>query len=385
MIKARAKGFTYKLAEEEASENNDKKKLLGVLWMTATMRKNFELFGGYMCLDMMKRGLNTLLWPYIAVTMYDENMKLCLAAEGILCGERVDMYHFVASFLGGSAPGRPLSEVSIVAGDGFFDQEMIIAFGFTNAKYITDQWHLLDSGLCKMFGKRAYVLLKGHLVRMVKATSETEFEEVLQSANELLLHQLKRNGQMEQDLATFASRRKTYSTYCIAQIPGNMGRHGSSISESNNASALVHLNDGNKKGNNFCEHPIVLIRELLTRQKNHVNKTNMMLWQDCQKMRIVIATLKQLPSTQETQDLLHAAQELNLASYQRYRAARERIGNFRVDSAYVADPESPQDTCTAVINTLSEDVPRLFTDFESRCGCEERLANEIKMSNLLSF
>ena len=82
---------------------------------------------------------------------------------------------------------------------------------------------------------------------------------------------------MEQDLATFVSRRKTCSKSFIAQLPGNMGRHGSSISESKHSSALVHLNDGNKKGNNFCEHPIVMTREILMRQKNHVNKTNMVL------------------------------------------------------------------------------------------------------------
>ncbi len=81
LIKSRARGFTYKLAEDTSEQ---KKKLLGVIWMTATMRRNFELFGGYICLDMMKRGLNTLLWPYVAVTMYDENMKLSRAVSIIL-------------------------------------------------------------------------------------------------------------------------------------------------------------------------------------------------------------------------------------------------------------------------------------------------------------
>ena len=44
-----------------------------------------------------------------------------------------------------------------------------------------------------MFGKHACTLLKGHLVRMVKVTSEIEFEATLQSANELLLDQENRN------------------------------------------------------------------------------------------------------------------------------------------------------------------------------------------------
>ena len=125
LIASRAKGFTYKLAEDTSGK---KKKLVGVVWMTATIRRNFEHFGGYISLDMMKRGLNTLLWPYIAVSMYDKDMKLCIACEGILCGERVDMYKLVADFLADSAPGRPLSEVNVVAGDGFFNQDMIVEF-----------------------------------------------------------------------------------------------------------------------------------------------------------------------------------------------------------------------------------------------------------------
>ena len=60
-----------------------------------------------------------------------------------------------------SAPGRSKEEVMIVAGDGFFDQKMCNdTLGFTNAAYITDVWHLLDQGLCKLFGKSGYILLK---------------------------------------------------------------------------------------------------------------------------------------------------------------------------------------------------------------------------------
>ncbi|EJK50475.1 hypothetical protein THAOC_30532, partial [Thalassiosira oceanica] len=83
LIQARAKGFSFKLAEDTSGK---KKTLLGVLWMTATMRRNFELYGDYISLDMMKRGLNTLLWPYIGVAMYDNMKKVCLACEGTLCG-----------------------------------------------------------------------------------------------------------------------------------------------------------------------------------------------------------------------------------------------------------------------------------------------------------
>ena len=58
--------------------------------------------------------------------MHDKNIKLCLEAEDVLCGKRVGMHHFVAAFLGESETGRHLSEINIVDGDGFFDQELIV-------------------------------------------------------------------------------------------------------------------------------------------------------------------------------------------------------------------------------------------------------------------
>ena len=46
------------------------------------MRRNFELFGGYICIDMMMRGINTLSWPYVAAAMYDDDDKLIIGCEG---------------------------------------------------------------------------------------------------------------------------------------------------------------------------------------------------------------------------------------------------------------------------------------------------------------
>lgn len=375
LIKCRAKGFTYKLAEEvDTSRGGGEKKLVGVLWMTATMRRNFELFGGYISLDMMKRGLNTLLWPYCAVVMYDEHMKICVGCEGILCGEREDMYKFIAQFLSQFAPGRPLSDVNIVAGDGFFDQEMIFEMGFVNAQFITDQWHFLESGLCKKFGKRAYELLQQHLKQMVKAATEEEFEEVLRLANVLLRAQQPREMQMEKDLEDFAELRNTYAEYLIAQVPGNLNRHGSSISESNHSSALVYLNDGNKHGNNFCEHPIALIRELLQRQKKHSTEKNQVLFGDGQKMKSVVADLEHRPQTEDTRNLMNAARELNLPTYERFQSYYELKSNYYAE--LIADPASPHILSTAVRSKVGEEPPRVFLNESSRCGCGDRLANE---------
>ena len=87
LIKNIEKGFLYKLSSEYASVSSSKKKILGVIWKTDTIRHNSELLGSYISFDMMKRAINTLLWPYTYVTMYDYIMHLCIACEGILCGK----------------------------------------------------------------------------------------------------------------------------------------------------------------------------------------------------------------------------------------------------------------------------------------------------------
>ena len=57
LISIQARGFQYRLAIGDNEQVN------GAIWMTASMRSNMERFGSYICLDTMKRKLNTLGWP----------------------------------------------------------------------------------------------------------------------------------------------------------------------------------------------------------------------------------------------------------------------------------------------------------------------------------
>ena len=77
----------------------------GVVWMTATMRQNFERFGGYIVLDTLKRGITNWLWPYMAIAMCNELWMVCLACEAIMCGECTNVYEFMCTFLLKNAPG----------------------------------------------------------------------------------------------------------------------------------------------------------------------------------------------------------------------------------------------------------------------------------------
>ena len=379
LIASRAPGFVYRHAEDTSGKV---KKLQGVIWMTATMRRNFELFGGYICLDMMKRALNTLLWPYAAVTMFDEHHQICIACEGIVCGEKVDMYAFMARFLQDHAPGWPATDVHIVAGDGFFDQDMVTkTLGFVNAAYFTDQWHLLDSGLGKMFGESGYTKLNVYLDKMVQALSEDEFDGAYKAAEAVIRGQStvdgppsNVDGRLLETLNTFASKRKTYASYCFAQVPGNLERHGNAISESNHSSVITNLNNGDKKGN-YTEDPIVQLRDLLKRQHDIVVKKNTVLFADQCNMNVERSFLSKQTQTKEVLDLRKSADVLNLPSYERYKSRSNRTNEYRVDENYV-DPTSQQ-TCIAVFSMRYNNAPpRLFKNRSCRCGCNERIAYE---------
>jgi hypothetical protein len=71
-------------------------------------------------MDTMKRAINKWLWHYMAIAMYNELNKVCLACEAIMLAERTQAYTFVVDFLIKSAPGRRAEDVLVVSGDVFF-------------------------------------------------------------------------------------------------------------------------------------------------------------------------------------------------------------------------------------------------------------------------
>ena len=373
LISYRAKGFVYKLAYDESTIGQ--KKVVGVIWQTATMRRDFELFGDFISLDMMKRGINKLLWPYVGVAMYDEMRKLCVACEGVVCGERSDMYRFVAEFLAESSPLRKLEDVKIVAGDAFFSQELVTSLGFLNAILVLDRWHLLDSGLEKMFGKTGYEMLKGHVVGMVQSNSLEEFESFLMQAKIVLQSKEPRDGSLETTLQKFADNRKNFANFCVKAIPGNRGLLGSGSSEQNHSSALNFLNDGDKMKNSYCADVVTLIKDLLRRQKEKTKKTNDSLFAS---NRILLVEREQLANSVQTHiiiDLRNASEKLNLSSYERYKQRRFCAEKDLIRNEYI-DPVSGESTVTVCSAKNPDAQPRIFRSTTDRCSCPQRLEEE---------
>ena len=133
----RDKDFAYQILADSEGE------VTGCIWMTSTMRKNFELFGGFCCVDAMKRDLNTLLWPCVAVTMYNELDSVCVGCEGIVLSEREEAYKAMLDFQVNHSR-RKRNEVYGISSDGFLNQSIIHRFGFKNTIFVMDYWHLFN-------------------------------------------------------------------------------------------------------------------------------------------------------------------------------------------------------------------------------------------------
>ena len=82
LLTLKDKDFVYEILNDDMGE------VTGCLWMTSTTRMNFELYGGYLSVDAMKRDINTLLWPYMATSMWNDLNEVCVGCEGILLSER---------------------------------------------------------------------------------------------------------------------------------------------------------------------------------------------------------------------------------------------------------------------------------------------------------
>ena len=130
-----AKGFSYELSYDTEGV------ITGVIWQTATMRDNFERFGAFICLDMMKRGINKLLWPYVSVAMYNDLEEICIGCKGIMTAERIDRYLFALNFMYKQTTAQQKEDVKVVAGDSIFDKSITETFGLPNAKFMIDNWH----------------------------------------------------------------------------------------------------------------------------------------------------------------------------------------------------------------------------------------------------
>ena len=182
------------------------------------MRDNFERFGGFINMDTMKRHLTSLDWPYMFISMYNELNSVCLACEGIVCGEQVEAYKAMVQFVLQHNNKRTNRDIDVVAADGILNQEKVTnSLGLPNAIYMADVFHLLDSILPKKFGIACYNLISDHIKQMIYSKTKDGFDEAFNKAMEMVKTREQRYAKHESSLREFENMKDSYASYILCK------------------------------------------------------------------------------------------------------------------------------------------------------------------------
>ena len=368
LISLKSKGFQYRLAI------GDNQKINGVVWMTATMRSNFERFGSYICLDAMKRELNTLNWPYFGISLYNELNSVCVGCESLMMSEQNDAYQFMLKSCFEMCPGRKPEDILIVSGDGFFTQNTLQYWGLLKAKFVADFWHLFDTGLRDRFGQNHFNILSDNLKRMANSYNEEILNRKFEDAKAQLKKYGINNGKIEDELNKFYDQRHSYATYLVQQIPGNRNRRGSSCAEQNHSS-ISSLVFGDKEHKDYMEHAHVMIRDLFNRQRIHTNKFNQALFGLTNKRNVKKEAIEiQYRNSDSYNIVSDALENLNYNAFLLFEKEVNDSQNYElISNMEMIDNEFS--TCT-VVQRIDMNAPsRKFLNKTKRCSCNFRITH----------
>ena len=244
----------------------------GFVWQTGVMRRDFELFGDVLFLDAQGRSLNDKGWPINTVAMLDGQRKVCLPCEGITIAESVEGYAWLVQSTVSMAPGRQLSDIKVVFGDGIFSGESFLPrLGITeNCRLILDHHHLLSEDIGawpKEFGLPLFAKLKPELTAMVKSPDAQVYEQSLAQVRGQLLQNVKLSSYLETNIH---AKRHLFANHIIKTYPGNLSLQGNAPAESNHSSIMSRIG-------NLVVTPVELVRALIKRHTDISAERNLKL------------------------------------------------------------------------------------------------------------
>ena len=86
------------------------------------------------------------------------------------------------------------------------------------------------------------------------------------------------NANLEERLLKYYNEQECYAQYILLKKKGTRGICGSTSSEQNPSSVLVHLNGWEFTWNQYNKIPHTFVKDLFNRQRKHVNKWNETLY-----------------------------------------------------------------------------------------------------------
>jgi len=114
------KGFTFNITHDL---NN---KVTGIVWMTSYMRDNFERFGNYLSIDVMKSSIsNSSEFCYMAPVVLNEIWRINVVYEGFVITENHDAYTFILESLFQMSSKRSKENIHSIFADEFMTQNIL--------------------------------------------------------------------------------------------------------------------------------------------------------------------------------------------------------------------------------------------------------------------
>jgi hypothetical protein len=113
-LKSSAPGFDFCITWEENSQ-----RLTGVVWMTAMMRYYWIRHGDLLFMDLKKKRLHTLDWPYIGPTVVDNENTVSVICESLMLQEAHEAYCCALESLYKMEPRRARQSTKLIFADGF--------------------------------------------------------------------------------------------------------------------------------------------------------------------------------------------------------------------------------------------------------------------------
>jgi hypothetical protein len=116
------------------------------------------------------------------VVMIDGFNRIVLAAESIVCAERVDAYVWAVRSTLEMAPGRKKEDINLIFADGIVSDLLLETLGIQDTCHLClDAYHLLAFDWPKQFGPALWPRLQVNFRKLLYADSEAVYDEAYNS------------------------------------------------------------------------------------------------------------------------------------------------------------------------------------------------------------
>jgi hypothetical protein len=222
-------------------------------------------YGNMMFIDMMKRKMSSLHWPYVSLVGLDHENRVCRFGECLCLEEDLEYYAWSIRSLEEMEPRRAVNTIRLLYADGIMSDEILVLLGLERPSEVgspfgtdvaSDSFHLLSSVWPLELGQRVFDLLSADLNALVYAGTSEGYD----GAWRQIVSKIGSDPTRLQYLKDYYDHPERFARHHIKRIPGNLGKTSSQSAEANHASIIAHLGPGS------TQDMVVQINDLLNRQ-----------------------------------------------------------------------------------------------------------------------